>query len=442
MTSLLPFLTAWDPTDLPGYSVDPLGFDRCYTQLAELWLPGLTNVARQPRYFSLLCAGLALSPQAGAAPTRAEIEQRKTAVQRLERFWVLGHAVLEQQRGTSASGVRGVTYAMSHLEELLDRRATSTTSKFRLLLSQTRYGVLGIYGRAAESLGLTSGATLGLTSDLGETLATAFLDGSATPESIQRAVIAEDESSKVPLADLAAWVERAHVGTKLQAKERSTLVQALRSNPTRARVADAMQRTVWRRDEETELAYLSRLEHAFPDADDDLRSIATAIRLLEDVYGRCSLLMERLAWMCDQPTELTLEKAADDTVLSPTAKSLPQAIRMLTSHVDADATGAFDSGDWKADDLWGHFEKLVAVEGDPKRTIECALQRHKDVQGAKRANGKPKLPWVELDEDRLRLTQSRARQRLEPPTTSEDMGAHEYRTRTPHEFLFDTSTIP
>ena len=442
MTSLLPFLTAWDPTDLPGYSVDPLGFDRGYTQLAELWLPGLTNVARQPRYFSLLCAGLALSPQAGSSPTRSEIEQRKTAVQRLERFWVLGHAVLENQRGTSASGVRGVTYAMSHLEELLDRRATSTTSKFRLLLSQTRYGVLGIYGRAAESLGLTSGASLGLTSDLGETLATAFLEGTATPESIQRAAIAEDDSSKVPLADLAAWVERAHVGTKLQAKERSTLVQALRSNPTRARVADAMQRTVWRRDEETELAYLTRLERAFADADDDLRSIATAIRLFEDVYARCTLLMERLAWMCDATTELTLAKAAADDSIANNAKSLPQAIRMLTSHVDADATGAFDSADWKADDLWGHFEKLVAAEGDPKRTIECALQRHKDVQGAKRANGKPKLPWVELHEDRLRLTQSRARQRLEPPTTSEDMGAHEYRTRTPHEFLFDTSTIP
>ena len=47
--TLLPFLTAWDPTDLPGTSVDPLGFDRGYTWLADQLLPSLTNVANQPR---------------------------------------------------------------------------------------------------------------------------------------------------------------------------------------------------------------------------------------------------------------------------------------------------------------------------------------------------------------------------------------------------------
>jgi hypothetical protein len=58
--TVLPFLTAWDPTDLPGSSVDPLGFDRSYNWLADQLLPSLTNVASQPRYFSLLCAGASL----------------------------------------------------------------------------------------------------------------------------------------------------------------------------------------------------------------------------------------------------------------------------------------------------------------------------------------------------------------------------------------------
>ncbi len=442
MTSLLPFLTAWDPTDAPGYSVDPLGFDRCYTQLAELWLPGLTNVARQPRYFSLLAAGLALSPQGSASPTRAEIEQRRAATQRLERLWVLGHAVLQHERGTSASGVRGVTYAMSHLEDLRDRGASSTTSDFRLLLSQSRYGVLGIYGRAAESLGLTNGSALGLTSDLGEALAEAFLKGTRVPESVRRATQSESDAAKIPLLDLESWIEQSHVGAKLLEDERKTLVRALRSNPTRARVADAMQRTPWKLDQEDELQYLARLEGTFSDGDDDLRSIAGAIDLFEDVYRRCSLLMERLAWMCDATTELTMAQAAADEPIVSTSRSLPEAISKLMSHVERDATGAFHGGELQMDTLWHHLKDLVGAEGAPLQTLECVLERHKVVQGAKQANGRAKLPWVENQDGRLRLTLTRSRERLEPPQAPSDLAPHEYRTKTPYGFLFDTSTIP
>ena len=48
------FLTAYDPSDLPGASVDPLGFERGYLFLADKILPGLTNVASRPRYFALI----------------------------------------------------------------------------------------------------------------------------------------------------------------------------------------------------------------------------------------------------------------------------------------------------------------------------------------------------------------------------------------------------
>jgi hypothetical protein len=62
---ILPFLTAYDPSDLPGGSVDPLGFERGYLFLADKILPGLTNAADRPRYFAILCAGASL---AGADP--------------------------------------------------------------------------------------------------------------------------------------------------------------------------------------------------------------------------------------------------------------------------------------------------------------------------------------------------------------------------------------
>ena len=58
------FLTAYDPSDLPGSSIDPLGFERGYLFLADKILPGLTNVASHPRYFALLCAGIHLSGDA------------------------------------------------------------------------------------------------------------------------------------------------------------------------------------------------------------------------------------------------------------------------------------------------------------------------------------------------------------------------------------------
>ena len=84
---LQPFLTAYDPTDLPGGSVDPLGFDRGYTWLAEKILPGLTNAADQPRYLSALCAALVLADGASSATTPRERERvRREVVLRAERF--------------------------------------------------------------------------------------------------------------------------------------------------------------------------------------------------------------------------------------------------------------------------------------------------------------------------------------------------------------------
>ena len=59
------FLTAYDPSDLPGGSLDPLGFERGYLFLADKILPGLTNVADRPRYFSVLCAGASLAEVTG-----------------------------------------------------------------------------------------------------------------------------------------------------------------------------------------------------------------------------------------------------------------------------------------------------------------------------------------------------------------------------------------
>src|SRR5512137_472573 len=105
------FLTAYDPSDLPGGSLDPLGFERGYLFLADKILPGLTNVASRPRYFGLLCAGIHLSGDHNGRSEREAIRLRQEAILRLERFWALANVLA---RPDESGGVRGVTYARDY----------------------------------------------------------------------------------------------------------------------------------------------------------------------------------------------------------------------------------------------------------------------------------------------------------------------------------------
>ncbi len=107
-----PFLTSYDPSDLPGGSIDPLGFDRAYNHLANCFLPGLTNVASVPRYFSVLCTGILLANVSAAATPREKLKIRLESVQRLERFWGVANVLASVDDSDMAlGGLRGVRYA-------------------------------------------------------------------------------------------------------------------------------------------------------------------------------------------------------------------------------------------------------------------------------------------------------------------------------------------
>src|SRR3989442_12848020 len=81
------FLTSYDPSDLPGGSIDPLGFERGYLFLADKILPGLTNVASFPRSFSILCAGASLAVTDASDTPRRQYQRRLESVCRFKRFW-------------------------------------------------------------------------------------------------------------------------------------------------------------------------------------------------------------------------------------------------------------------------------------------------------------------------------------------------------------------
>jgi len=108
------FQTAYDPSDLPGGSLDPLGFERGYLFLADKILPGLTNVADRPRYFSVLCAGAFLADVGVADPPRVQYQKRLDCILRIERFWTLANVLAKEKYADDelpVSGIRGVTYA-------------------------------------------------------------------------------------------------------------------------------------------------------------------------------------------------------------------------------------------------------------------------------------------------------------------------------------------
>ena len=208
------FLTAYDPSDLPGGSLDPLGFDRGYLLLADKILPGLTNVADRPRYFSILCAGAFLAEGDASEPPRVQYQKRLEHVLRFERFWALGNVLASQNRSDGAlsvSGIRGVTYASAKAGTLIRNGSIRTDSNFQLLSRQVPYGVVGIYGAVAEGMRFIDRKTLSLTPDLGECLGEDFLKQTLTPRGLIRAV---KSGTDVAISELREWGARAHIAGK------------------------------------------------------------------------------------------------------------------------------------------------------------------------------------------------------------------------------------
>lgn len=427
--SVLPFLTAWDPSDLPGATVDPLGFDRGYTWLADQLLPSLTNVARQPRYFSMLCASASLAPPSeSSTPTRREIAKRQELVLRFERLWALGHAALEREKEGASAGIRGITYAVTHLHELERRKQVRSNTDFKLLLSQQRYGVLGIYGNVASGLRLTERGTLGLTSEWGLPLGEAFLDDTGMPDAVRKAALDDSERSEVSLDTLADWVRRSGVNAPMGSRELKTLASAFDDNDRRRRLGKALSRLKLQPDER-EVDYLGRLEERLPDRDKDLRVIVRAVQLFEACYQASVLVLERLLWLCANTGSLGPDEIRDDPILKESRTHLRKRASAFFKHLDDNSDAALGGAADRLADL-RRFLSEVADAGDSSTVVRLVVQRHTEVQAGKLFRGRSKLPWLEFSSNRLQLTLAQASQVSGEPQEPDDIAPHEYRLRS------------
>jgi hypothetical protein len=98
---------------IPAVYALPFSFFRAEVKtncILTLWrpphpdLPGLTNVADKPRYFSVLCAGAYLAPFDTNSPPRAQHQCRLDCILRIERFWALANVLARLEAlGTGCS---------------------------------------------------------------------------------------------------------------------------------------------------------------------------------------------------------------------------------------------------------------------------------------------------------------------------------------------------
>lgn len=424
MLDIQPFLTAYDPTDLPGGSVDPLGFDTGYELFAEKILPGLTNVANRPRYLSAFCAALVLIEACDVdGPGVGVREAKREIVQRMERFWALA-CVLASEKDASlpASGVRGLRYVQGHIRRISAR--TSSNADYRLLSHQARYGMLAIYGPLADKLRLASTDTYDLT-DPGRRLGEAFLRETDMPEEIRAAVI---KPAAVNLELIAEWGLRAHVNGKPGADEAAALVDTIEGDATRSRMCAHLRAHPPCADE-SELHRLGRILQALDASPDrDLAEAVRAILAYEKAFRSSLLAFQRvLARTQAAPYMFKLADVDGDPVFARLHREAGGVFDALDRALSETKTTAFQQGLDRA----GEVRRFVAATADaktPEELVVTVLERHRAVLGARMSGGRPKMPWLEIDGGVVRATLASAQQMRGEPDTPEAIAAHPYRS--------------
>jgi hypothetical protein len=431
------FLTSYDPSDLPGFSVDPLGFEANYLFLADKILPGLTNVASRPRYFALICTGVLLCGDVTSATPRETVQRRQETILRLERFWALANVLA---RPDGSGGVRGVTYAKTWAAEIERQGQTRATAKYPLLSRQSQYGAIGTYANVADGMRFLNREDFTLTPALGEVTGEAFRDETELPGSLRRAVL---EDMDVPLATLAAWGERAHVEGKIKPTEAKCLSDALHSNPIRSCMAGLLKLHPYASPKETELHRLDRISRMLKRTGQhaDLREALVCILEFESCYQLAVLTLERLLWLCRHhaAASVTLTELNGDGVLQLVRQRFPNQVRRLLEILDSGTEPAFRYELERLSDVRRFLERASAAANDIEAFISEVVTRHSDVQHGKFDRGRRKMAWLERNGSRINLTMTRTGGMNREVTIPEHIPPHAYRLSAADALIFTTS---
>lgn len=419
------FLTAFDPSDLPGTSIDPLGFERGYLFLADKILPGLTNVASRPRYFALLCAGIHMCDDTAERTEMEAVRNRQQTILRLERFWALANVLAYP---ADSGGVRGVTYAQAYAQELSRAGATRTKADYRLLSRQTQYGAIGMYASVADGMRYFNRDDFILTPDLGEVAAEAFERETQLPSSLRRALV---QDLDVSLSTLRDWGKRAHVDAEVGSREAACLSDAVHSNDVRSRMIGVLRDYPFQHEEELEGQRLLRVLRNLrrTKTHEDLTEAIEAILAYEECYQLLMLAFERILWLCRQHAAacLSLNELASDSVLERVKTSLPSRAKRLARALDESSSDRFRQDLDRLSDVRRFVESAAAVIHDNSAFVDVGILRHSDVQHGKFDRGRRKMPWLEISNQRIQLTMARAGGLKREVMRPDEITPHPYR---------------
>jgi len=417
-----PFFTAFDPSDLPGGSIDPLGFDSGYTYLADRILPGLTNVASQPRYISMMCAAIHLADVSSDLSPRTQYAERLNSILKLERLWALAHVIDDPEPGI---GIRGITYATAHFNSLQRKNKNYTNAEYQLLSRQIAYGAVGIYGAVADGMKFFNRKTFSLTPGLGEPLAKAFIEETRIPESVINAV--KSSRISVPILDLHDWLSYCHIKYIPSLKERECIHDALIYNPIRAKMAGLAIKYPFQEGEE-EIARLKRISRAIKNDSgfDDLYKSIQLIILFENSYRLAQLALERLIFICRHEANASLSELSNDNVINYVTRRLPENVRKLHKY--------YNQSDSRINNTVYFLDNAAEACSSCKRFIDVLIHRHKDVQHGKFDRGRRKTPWIECSGQRLHLISTRVGGLHFEAKMLDDISPHPYRLTALDEF--------
>lgn len=425
------FLTAFDPSDLPGGSIDPLGFERGYLFLADKILPGLTNAANCPRYFSVLSCGAHLAGDFFHESSRKQYRERLQLILRLERFWALANVLASMSQGhddKALSGLRGVGYAKTRAEQVLGTGTKLIDSNFKLLSRQVQYGGIGMYGTVAEGLRFFERRTLSLTPDLGAKLASGFVKETKLPPRIIKAVEGDEGVDGQTLTE---WGMRAHINGTTRKIEAECFNDALHLNPVRSRMTQILQRYP-SYEEDTELKRLSRIHKGLKSEGDsqDLRDAINCILKYETAYRWAMLGLERMLWLCrsDASGSVLPKDLEKDVVFESVAQALPRAVRRFVRAVEKATTENLGLHAYPIHDTSQFLENAASSCENGGDLAQAVLDRHGEVQRGKFDKGRRKMPWVELTAGgRIALTTTRIGGLDSEAKEPKDISPHPYR---------------
>jgi hypothetical protein len=428
-----PFLTAYDPSDLPGGSIDPLGFERGYLFLADKILPGLTNAAGRPRYLSAICAASLLAPPA-TGNERSDVRTRAERVLLFERFWAAANVLVsEQDPALSASGIRGVTYAQAHVARLKEGESRVTDANFKMLAQQERYGAIGIYANVAGYLRLLNRPAMLPTQDLGERLGQAFLHETGAPSKLRS--IIRDGGGAISVGALRDWGRTAHVAAPVGRMEGGCLMEAFVRDSFRSRIADLLVQ-VPAIEEDSELLRLTRMRKVASRRPEfvDLREAMDAILAFERCYRLVLLGFERVLWLCKADGAIKATSVARDPVISRCSEKISGAAQEFQVALASGTTEEFRRDLDRLNDV-KVFLSTAAEANQTIQFVETLLDRHADIQRGKFDRGRRKLPWIERRLGSYELTLSQIGETRGEPKSVDSIRPHEYRLAVADRFI-------